>query len=35
MTEIKQIFEKTKSTNFDSKYTTTLSWIDAIKDDNP
>lgn len=35
MTETKRLLDKTKSTNFDSKYTTGLSWIEGTKDDNP
>lgn len=35
MTETKKIFDNTKSTNFDSKYTTNLSWVQPTSDDNP
>lgn len=35
MTDSKKEFQKTKSTTFDSKYNTTLSWISNTKDDNP
>ena len=35
MTETKKIFDKTKTTNFDSRYTTSLSWVQSTNDDNP
>ena len=35
MTETKKIFDNTKSTNFDSKYTTSFSWVQPTSDDNP
>lgn len=35
MSASKDKFQKTKSTYFDSKYVSTISWIDLNKEDNP
>ena len=35
MKETKKIFDNTQSTKFDSKYTTSLSWVQTTNDENP